>query len=642
MNEPPDSNGDTPVTSGNQTNSSASTFSTVVGAGTPSLSRRQLLSASVAGTALFGLSRPSGGTLLDGGTSAVGTAQAQSQTWTQQYTFDQPSADGGTYGTADPIEEFGAEVAISDDGDTAIVAAPGRENIADEGERGLVFMYTRDPDAAWVWNRRNRVTVDTPNDGFGTSVSISGSDEKTVVIGTPFECVPAEDDEDCLIEAGAAYVYTGSGDSWSQQGHLVAADATSDALFGSSVAASNDGDTVVIGAPIDEAEPGTEERRGAVYVFARDGETWTQQAKLPGPPDETSLPNSFGASVAVSNDGDTAVIGDPAADEVYGQEAGAAYVYTRTGEAWTMAASIFAEDGDEGDVFGDRVAISGDGTTAVITATRDENPNGEGAGAAYVFTMDGETWSQQAKLTPEDGDSDDQFGTDVAVTDAGDTAVIGASRDDDPNGQDSGSTYVFSQDGDGWSQQTKFAPSSNEGSELFGASVGLSAAGDTAVIGAPTLTGFVSNAAYVYTPADDAAESDGSMSVSLSPSTITVETQTEVTVTVTDGSGSPVTGATVAIQDLLKEGTTDAEGTVVFSITASDAGEYLVSATADGFADADAALTITTDSDDGTDEATGSGSNASGPGFGIGSALVSLGSAGYLLQRRRADDGTEP
>jgi hypothetical protein len=93
--------------------------------------------------------------------------------------------------------------------------------------------------------------------------------------------------------------------------------------------------------------------------------------------------------------------------------------------------------------------VSSDGTTAVIGADNDEDPNGTtggifgGAGSAYVFKREGGTWSEEAKLAPDDGDSEDSFGASVEVSNDGATAVIGASGDEDPNGQDAGSAYVF-------------------------------------------------------------------------------------------------------------------------------------------------------------------------------------------------------
>jgi hypothetical protein len=89
------------------------------------------------------------------------------------------------------------------------------------------------------------------------------------------------------------------------------------------------------------------------------------------------------------------------------------------------------------------VALSGDGTTALIGAPGDEDPNGDGAGAAYVFARDGGGWTQRAKLLADDGDSNDFFGNSVALSGDGTTALIGAPNDEDPNGDLAGAAYVF-------------------------------------------------------------------------------------------------------------------------------------------------------------------------------------------------------
>ncbi len=155
-------------------------------------------------------------------------------------------------------------------------------------------------------------------------------------------------------------------------------------------------------------------------------------------------------------------------------------MFTRSGTTWTQQAKLTAADGAAGDQFGYSVAISGD--TVVITANADDNDvNGIDSGSAYVFTRSGTTWSQQAKLTAADGASRDWFGVRVAIS--GDTAVITADADDDDvNGVDSGSAYVFTRSGTTWYQQAKLTAADGAAVDLFGYSVALS--GDTAVIGA--------------------------------------------------------------------------------------------------------------------------------------------------------------
>lgn len=260
-----------------------------------------------------------------------------------------------------------------------------------------------------------------------------------------------------------------------EEGKLTVSDASS-GQFGGAVAVS--GDTAVIGA----------EGSGNAYVFTRSGGTWTEQAKLVA--SDGALSDRYGWAVAV--DGDTAVIG-AYQDSATAKWAGAAYVFTRSGAAWTEEAKLIAGDGAEGDFFGWAVAVSGD--TALIGADRDDD-EGTNSGSAYVFTRDGTTWTQQAKLTAADGSGGDNFGVSVAMD--GDTAVIGASSDRD-NGINSGSAYVFTRSGSSWTQQAKLTAS--DGS--VGAQLGISAAmiGGTALIGASQdgATAQFAGAAYVFT-----------------------------------------------------------------------------------------------------------------------------------------------
>ena len=185
----------------------------------------------------------------------------------------------------------------------------------------------------------------------------------------------------------------------------------------------------------------------------------------------------FGFSVALS--GNTAVIGALRDDnDVNGVDSGSAYMFTRSGITWRQQAKLTAADGAANDTFGGNVAISGD--TAVIGAARDDD-TGDNSGAAYVFIRSGTTWSQQAKLTAADGAANDRFGTRVALS--GNTTVIGAILDDD-KGNDSGTAYVFARSGTAWSQQAKLTATDGAADDVFGWSVALS--GDTVVIGAPT------------------------------------------------------------------------------------------------------------------------------------------------------------
>ena len=154
---------------------------------------------------------------------------------------------------------------------------------------------------------------------------------------------------------------------------------------------------------------------------------------------------------------------------------------------------LLADDGAAGDWFGLRVAVSGD--TAIISADQDDD-KGTDSGSAYVFirAVDG-TWSQQAKLTADDGVAEDYFGHGVSAS--GNTAVISAYGDDD-KGTDSGSAYVFVRANGTWSQQAKLTADDGAAGDWFGRGVAVS--GDTVFIGAPLDgdKGDDSGSAYVF------------------------------------------------------------------------------------------------------------------------------------------------
>jgi hypothetical protein len=297
-------------------------------------------------------------------------------------------------------DSFGRSVAV--DGDTALIGADG-----DGGGRGSAYVFTR---SGTTWTQQAKLTASdgTENDSFGEAVALVGD---TAMIGAP-----ADDDQG--PSSGAVYVFTRSGAAWTEQAKLLASDGG--ASFGHAVAVA--GDTAVIG------NPGEDQGNGSAYVFARNDTTWTEQAKLVAP--DRLLGDGFGRAVAV--DGDTVVIGAfaPGADSF-----GEAYVFTRSGTAWTLQATLVASTrGQFVDAFGFAVAVVGD--TAVIG-----DPNADQRfGAAYVFARSGTAWAEQAKLVASDGTAEDLFGLAVAVT--GDTVVIGAIQDDD-HGTDSGSAYVF-------------------------------------------------------------------------------------------------------------------------------------------------------------------------------------------------------
>lgn len=252
---------------------------------------------------------------------------------------------------------------------------------------------------------------------------------------------------------------------------LIAADGDAGDRFGTSVAL--DGARALVGAPFDEDPHGDD--GGSAYVFERATDGWTQRAKLT--PEDGVDEARFGSAVALN--GNTTVVGAPFADHANGGDSGAAYVFSRANDDWTQVASLAAADGDEGDVFGTAVAVTGD--RALIGAPFDDDPYGDASGSAYLFEKTADGWAQVTKLIADEGGSGDLFGGSVALADG--MALIGAYWVDDPNGSRSGATYVFERSGDDWRQNARLVAGDGAEGDEFGWDVAL--ADETALVGAP-------------------------------------------------------------------------------------------------------------------------------------------------------------
>ncbi|NQT64589.1 MAG: T9SS type A sorting domain-containing protein [FCB group bacterium] len=273
------------------------------------------------------------------------------------------------------------------------------------------------------WTEQAKLTASDGADGdyFGRSVSISGD---CVVIG-------ASHDDDNGFGSGSAYIFQGNGSNWTEQAKLTASDGAVDDYFGWSVSIS--GDYAVIGASHDDDNGFNS---GSAYIFQRNGNIWTEQAKLTA--SDGAECEYFSRSVSIS--GDYAVFG---ADEDYNKEGyyGSAYIFQRTGSNWIEQVKLTASDGIDDHYFGRSVSISGD---CVVIGAFGDDDNGFGSGSAYIFQGNGSNWAEQAKLTASDGAGNDRFGYSVSIS--GDYAVFGAYQDDD-NGTCSGSAYIFHKDG---------------------------------------------------------------------------------------------------------------------------------------------------------------------------------------------------
>ena len=320
-----------------------------------------------------------------------------------------------------------------------------------------------------VWTEQGKLTSSDNDDYFfGYSVSIDGD---TALIGAPFGGYE--------YDPGTAYVFVRTSDTWSEQAQLRPSGWVD--IFAWSV--SIDGDTAVVGGILDD-QPG---ENGSAYVYVRDDGIWTEQAilKPSGSTGEDQGEETFGNAVAI--DSDTIVVGN---GFDWNSQKRVVYVFTRTNGVWTEQAKLKASDDDIYLGFGSSVALDGD--TAVIGA-----PGGYFGriGGAYVFKRTNGIWTEQAILTAEDLVAGDRFATSVSVS--GDTLVVGGIQDyrqDDRNGF----AYVFVRDNGTWIERAKIRGSDSEAGDYFGASVSIS--GNIVAAGATRDddNGINSGSAYVF------------------------------------------------------------------------------------------------------------------------------------------------
>jgi hypothetical protein len=249
-----------------------------------------------------------------------------------------------------------------------------------------------------------------PTTWQGNSVAIS-ADGNTAIVGGPGDS----------LDAGAAWVFTRSGQVWSQQGSkMVGTGAAGTAQQGWSVAISGDGNTAIVGGPTDDYDADDSAFVGAAWVYTRSGGAWTQQgSKLVGT-DAVGAAQQ-GVSVAISADGNTGIVGGDAENF----NAGAAWVYTRSAGVWSQQGGNLVGTGAAATAQqGWSVAISGDGSAAIVGGPTDNSF----AGASWVFTRSGGVWTQQGNKLVGSGGAGAQ-GTSVAISADGNTAIVGGPTD---------------------------------------------------------------------------------------------------------------------------------------------------------------------------------------------------------------------
>ena len=437
------------------------------------------------------------------------------------------------------LTEFGHAVAL--DGDTLAVAAfdpscatgvNGNQTDRSCPGAGAVYVFTRNG-GTWAQQAYLKASNTQSGDSFGWSISLSGD---TLAVSAPQELSCAtgingnQADNGCL-SAGAVYIFTRAGSTWSQQAYVKASNTEFHDLFGTSVSLS--GNTLAVGASnekscatgingnqLDNECGGTLSGAGAVYIFTRSENVWTQQAYVKA--SNTRIGHAFG--IQVSLDADTLAVGalgdDSCATGINGDQtntgctdAGAVHVYTRTAGVWTQQAYVKASNTNMGnpfglaDLFGSSVAVSGDflvvgapGEASCATGINgNELDNGCGnSGAVYIFRRTNTLWSQVAFVKPippnPPGNVARQFGQRLAFD--GTTVAVGSADDSScargfnplPVANDcfaSGAVYLFTATASSWAQRAYVKASNTETWDFFGiGSSGLAIAGNTLAVGA--------------------------------------------------------------------------------------------------------------------------------------------------------------
>ncbi len=350
----------------------------------------------------------------------------------------------------------GSSVALADDGSTALVGAPGLN-----GSAGGAFVFIRSGSG---WTQQGPALVGSGaagTTGQGYEVALSGDGDTALVAGS-----------------GGAWVFSRTGSTWTQQGPELFGSDASNATTNVSVALSADGNTALVG------ESGLNNFVGASFVFTRSGSTWSQQGAplVANCKSSCTGPNGtgeagaglFGAGVALSGDGNTALIGAPGDGGPFPNAIGpgATWVFNRSDAAWSQHGSKLVGTSalGPGSGQGAGVALSRDGSTALINGPNDSG----GAGAAWVFTTSGSGWSQQTKLAG----SDELYGNvaaEVALSDDGNTALLGGTD----------GAQLFTRSGSTWTRQQGLTGTGAVGSAEQGSSVALAGNGVTALIGGP-------------------------------------------------------------------------------------------------------------------------------------------------------------
>jgi hypothetical protein len=317
-------------------------------------------------------------------------------------------------------DRFGWDYSVSSDGNTLAVSASDA-TVSGQPTVGAVYMFTR---TGTAWAQTQKITpvgADIySNGGFAASVALS-ADGSTLAVGF------SSDDRPTSIFSGAVRIYTKVSATWTQQAKVVASDGGDGDGLGSSVALSSNGNTLISGALYEST---TQTFSGAAYVYTRSGSTWTQQAKLKA--STPGLGDYFGFDVRLSSDGSTAIIGAPyGVGKAFAfTRSGSAWTQQRL---FTEVDATDVGSTGSGIDYGTSVSVSSDGNTVLVSSPGQATVPYTFNGAVYMYTRSGTTWTRQKKITSTTIKSSEFFGSVVSMSSDASVAIVTCVGDLSPN-----------------------------------------------------------------------------------------------------------------------------------------------------------------------------------------------------------------
>lgn len=340
---------------------------------------------------------------------------------------------------------------------------------------------------AITWTQRgSTLNGGTAGDQFGRSAAVS--------LNGLVMAIGAQLYQSAGTAYGGVYIYDISDSTYTLRGSvLLASDKAANDQFGSSVSLNGDGTVLAVGANNWEGGAGT--NRGGVYIFDISGSTYTQRGSVLEAGDAADSDN-FGIDVRLSTDGEVLLVGANNWEGAAGTNRGGIYVYDRNGSSWTQRGSVLeASDAADSDNFGRSVSMTQDQQTIAVGANNWEGAAGTNRGGVYVYDKNGTGWTQRGSvLEAGDAADSDLFGVSNCLQDDGNRLVVGASNWEGGAGTNRGGIYTYDRNGSSWTQNGSVLEGSAD-NITFGVDVALNHHGNVLITGA-NLT--ANGSAYVY------------------------------------------------------------------------------------------------------------------------------------------------